>query len=190
MIEEIKLQFKENIELHQRLIDEISPQIEKAGQLIIEAYKKGNKLLLCGNGGSAADAQHIAAELVGRFKKERSALPAISLTTDTSILTALSNDYSYETVFSRQIEALGRPGDLLIAISTSGNSGNVINALSAAKAKNIKTIALLGGNGGKMKDLASLSIIVPSQNTARVQESHILIGHIICGLVESNLFKA
>ena len=140
--------------------------------------------MLCGNGGSAADAQHIAAELRGRFKKEREALAGIALTTDTSALSAIANDYGYELVFSRQVEAIGKKGDVLIAISTSGNSKNVINAINSAKKIGIKIITLTGKDGGEMKNLGDINIIVPSNNTPRIQEMHIMIGHMICALID------
>lgn len=164
--------------------------IEKAIEIIIGALKKGGKLILCGNGGSAADAQHIAAELVGRFKEERKALAAIALTTDTSILTAIGNDYGYKYVFKRQVEALANKGDILLAISTSGNAPNVIEVVELANKIGLKTIALTGGSGGKLAKAATLSIIVPSVKTPRIQESHIAIGHIICELVEETLKNA
>jgi D-sedoheptulose 7-phosphate isomerase len=160
------------------------PKVEQAAQLVRGALSSGKKILICGNGGSAADAQHFAAELVGRFVKERKGLPAIALTTDTSILTSIGNDYGFEQVFSRQVEALGSQGDVLIAISTSGNSGNILLALNKAHEKGMKSISLLGRGGGKAKGMATLDIIVPSQNTARVQEMHILLLHALSGLVE------
>jgi len=151
---------------------------------MIESIKKGGKVILFGNGGSASDSQHIAAELVGRFRKERSALAAIALTTNTSILTSLANDYSYEIVFSRQIEALGQKNDIAIGISTSGKAKNVAAGIKQAKKMGIKTIALTGGDGGELAKLADISLIVPSLVTARIQEAHITLGHIICELVE------
>ena len=183
----IKDQFDKNIELHQVAKEQLSPQIAQAADLIIEAYKQGRKLLLCGNGGSAADAQHIAAELVGRFKKERRGLPAIALTTDTSIMTAVANDYWYDLLFARQVEALGDKGDVLIGISTSGNSVNIIRAVETANFKGLRTIGFLGSDGGKLKDLVEFPLIVPSQDSDRVQEIHILIGHIICHLIDSKI---
>ena len=167
----------------------LSQKIAKATELTISAYKSGNKILLCGNGGSAADCQHIAAEFVGRFRKDRRPLPAIALTTNTSILTAVSNDYGYDFLFARQVEAWGKKGDLLFAISTGGDSSNVIRAVKTAKILKLKTIGLLGGNGGKLKKIVDLSIIVPAKSSARIQEVHITIGHIICDLVEQELFK-
>ena len=187
MIDEIKSQFNQNIELHKKTMEELCPQIEKAATLVIEAYKSGNKLLLCGNGGSAADAQHIAAELVGRFKKERKGLPAIALTTDASIMTAVANDYWYDLLFARQVEALGEKGDVLIGLSTSGNSSNIIRAVETANFKGLKTIGFLGSDGGKLKDLVEIPLIVPFKGSDRVQEVHILMGHIICHLIESSL---
>ena len=165
----------------------LEPVVNQASDLIAKAFVSGNKLMLCGNGGSAADSQHIAAEMTGRFIKDRKPLPAIALTTDTSALTCIANDYSFESVFARQVSALGRSDDVLIAISTSGNSDNVIKAMHVAKQLGIQVIALSGRDGGKMKSLADLSIIVPSQTTARIQEAHIFIGHMICGLVEKAL---
>jgi D-sedoheptulose 7-phosphate isomerase len=163
--------------------------IVDAARKVIDAFRAGRKLLLIGNGGSAADAQHIATELVGRFRKERKALPAIALTTDTSLLTALANDYGYETVFSRQIEALADAGDVLLAITTSGTSPNVVQAVKKAKTKGVFVIALTGQGGGKLKALADLTIAVPSKDTARIQEAHITIEHVICHLVEEGLFN-
>jgi len=154
---------------------------------IAEAFTKDNKLLLCGNGGSAADAQHIAGELVGRYKLERRGIPAIALTVDTSSLTALGNDYGFETIFERQLEALAQKNDAVIGISTSGNSENVVRALKKANALGAETIGLVGNDGGKIKEVANLSIVIPSNDTARIQEVHITIGHIICELIEEDL---
>lgn len=168
----------------QKVIDSLSGNIEAACEMIITTLKNGNKVLLAGNGGSAADAQHIAAELSGRFVKERKALPGIALTTDTSAITSIANDYGYEYVFSRQLEALGKPGDLFIGISTSGNSEGILNAFKSAKKLDCKTLGLSGRNGGKMNGLCDLNIIVPSETTARIQEMHILIGHILCKAVD------
>ncbi|MFT5387840.1 MAG: D-sedoheptulose 7-phosphate isomerase, partial [Candidatus Omnitrophota bacterium] len=158
-----------------------------ASEVFIKAMKSGNKVLFCGNGGSAADSQHVAAEFIGRFQKERQALPAIALTTDSSILTCLSNDYNYDIVFSRQIEALGKEGDVLFGISTSGNSKNVIEAVKASKKLGMVTITLTGGDGGELAKLADVSLVVPSKNTARIQESHLCIEHTICEIVEESL---
>ena len=162
----------------------LEADIKKACETAVATLKAGGKILLCGNGGSAADAQHIAAELTGRYKTERGALVGIALTTDTSALTAIGNDYGYEFVFSRQLEALGREGDLLIAISTSGNSGNVVKALELARKIGIKTIGLSGRTGGAMNELCELNLVVPSNDTPRIQEMHIMIGHIICQAID------
>jgi D-sedoheptulose 7-phosphate isomerase len=151
--------------------------------------RAGGKILWCGNGGSAADSQHLAAELVGRFRRDRRGLASIALTTDTSILTAIGNDHGYEAVFSRQIEALGLPGDLLVAISTSGNSPNVIAALHTARAQNLVTVAFTGAGGGKMTSLANHLFAVASKDTARVQEAHILAGHMLCDWIELDLLR-
>ncbi|MBI4752757.1 D-sedoheptulose 7-phosphate isomerase [Candidatus Desantisbacteria bacterium] len=162
--------------------------VSDAARLIINAYKQHKKVLICGNGGSAADAQHMAGELIGRFKMEREALGAIALTTDTSILTAIGNDYGFEDIFSRQIEALAEPDDVVIGISTSGNSPNVLKGITLAKAKGAMIIGLTGKDGGKLRDLVDVCIAVPSSNTPRIQEGHITIIHIICLLVEQSLF--
>ena len=156
---------------------------------IAEAFSKDNKLLLCGNGGSAADAQHIAAEFVNRFILERTPLPAIALTTDTSIITSIANDYSFEHVFSKQIKAIGRSGDVMLAISTSGNSENVIQAVNTAKDMGIYTAALTGGDGGRLAKIVDIPIIVASNSVPRVQEVHIMAGHMICQLVDYILFE-
>jgi len=189
-IEEIVIkELKESADIKKKIAQDLPEKIVSAIEMIINSYRSGGKVLLIGNGGSASDAQHIAAEFVGRFKLERKALPAIALTTDTSILTALSNDYGYETVFSRQLEALGNEKDVLIAITTSGSSKNILKAVDLAHKKNIKVIGLTGGGGGKLKKAADITIVVPSKNTPRIQEAHITIGHIICELVEEALFN-
>jgi len=161
--------------------------IESIAYLLGQTLISGGTIFWCGNGGSAADSQHMAAELVGRFKKNRRALRSLALTTDTSILTCVANDYDYESIFSRQVEAMGRQGDVLIGISTSGNSVNVIRAFEVAKSAGIKTVALLGKDGGKCKVMADNALIIPSQNTARIQEAHILIGHVLCELIEKEM---
>jgi D-sedoheptulose 7-phosphate isomerase len=171
----------------QALIDSRLPEIEAAGTLIWDALKSGNKILLCGNGGSAADAQHIAAELVGRYEEQRRAFPAISLTTDTSALTAVSNDYGFEEVFARQVEALAVAGDVLIAISTSGKSPSVVKAADQARARGCKTIALTGCTGEPLTAHCDLAVVVPSDRTSRVQEAHITIGHLWCEMVDRAL---
>lgn len=157
-------------------------------QKCVDVYKNGKKILIAGNGGSAADAQHFAAELVGRYGFDRPSLPSIALTTDSSNLTAIGNDYGYEYVFSRQVEGLGQEGDLFIGISTSGNSQNVINAFTSAKQKGITTVALVGRDGGKMGQLADYAIVIPSNATPRIQESHLLVEHIICDIIEKEMF--
>ena len=166
-------------------INEIMPNIAKASKLVVDTLKNGNKILICGNGGSAGDAQHISAELTGRYKTTRKALPAIALTTDTSALTAIANDFGYDFVFSRQVEALANSGDLLLAISTSGNSKNVNLAVKSAKDLGCTTIGLSGRGGGEMRGICDENIIIPSNNTPRVQEMHILVGHIICQAVDN-----
>ena len=161
--------------------------IMRCVDLVTRSLKKGNKIILFGNGGSAADAQHIAAEFVGRFNIERKSLPAIALTTDSSILTSISNDYSFDTVFSRQCESLVSKGDVVVGISTSGNSKNVLNALKICKKRGAKTIGLLGNEGGKIKKIVDHSLIVNSTSTPRIQEVHRVVSHLICDLVEKNV---
>jgi D-sedoheptulose 7-phosphate isomerase len=167
---------------------EVISMIAKASEILVDALNHGNKVLLFGNGGSAADAQHIAAEFVGRFAFDRPALPALALSVNSSSLTAIGNDYGFDQVFSRQIEALGRPGDVAIAISTSGHSPNVRRAMSAAKKIGLHTIALTGSTGGELRNAVDICICVPSSETPRIQECHILIGHIISDLVEQTIF--
>jgi len=183
MEEKIIAALEENLRVGER-IRALVPEIGRTAALVIGCLRAGGKVLTCGNGGSAADAQHIAAELVGRFKRERKALAAIALTTDSSILTALANDYSFDRVFSRQVEALGRPGDCLLAISTSGNSPNLLQAVRAARSAGLKTCALLGKDGGRLAGQVDLSLVIPSSDTARIQEGQALIYHILCDLVE------
>jgi D-sedoheptulose 7-phosphate isomerase len=178
---------EEHLEAMQALLDSRLGEIAEAGSLIWQALNAGNKVLLCGNGGSAADAQHIAAELVGRYELHRRAFPAISLTTDTSALTALSNDYGYEEVFARQVEALAAMGDVLIAISTSGKSPSVVKAADQARAMGCKTIALTGCSGEPLASHCDLGVVVPSNRTSRVQEAHITIGHLWCELIDKAL---
>ncbi len=190
MKKHIHTEIAASIETKQKILDSeaLIESIAAAGALCVELYRNGGKILLAGNGGSAADAQHIAAELVGRYGFDRPSIPSIALTTDTSSLTAIGNDYGYDRVFSRQLEGLGSEGDLFIGISTSGNSENIINAFKSAKAKAITTLALTGRDGGKMAQMADCSIVVPSDSTPRIQESHILIGHILCDIIEKELF--
>jgi D-sedoheptulose 7-phosphate isomerase len=166
----------------------LTPRIAETVDLLAGAFRAGNKLLVMGNGGSAADAQHLAAEIVGRFKMERRALPAIALTTDSSILTAIGNDYGFDAVFTRQIEALAVPGDVVIGISTSGTSRNVTTALELARTRGCRTVGLLGRDGGTIAGLVDLPLVVPSCETPRIQEGHITIIHIICDLLEQELF--
>jgi D-sedoheptulose 7-phosphate isomerase len=168
----------------QLVIETLGSDIEKACELMTTALKGGHKVLFAGNGGSAADAQHLAAELTGRFVKERKALPGIALTVDTSALTAIANDYHYDRVFARQLEAFALPGDLFIGISTSGNSQGILNAFETATKLGCKTLGLSGRDGGKMNGICDLNIVVPSNTTARIQEMHILIGHILCKAVD------
>jgi D-sedoheptulose 7-phosphate isomerase len=180
---------EEHIETIKALLDSRLGEIEAAGDLIWETLKGGNKILLCGNGGSAADAQHIAAELVGRYEKQRRAFPAVSLTTDTSAMTAVGNDYGFEEIFARQVEALGARGDVLIAISTSGKSPNILKAADQARAIGCKIIGLTGCSGEPLASHCDLAVVVPSDRTSRVQEAHITIGHIWCEMVDANLAR-
>lgn len=161
------------------------PMISEVGIAMQDCIKRGGKILLMGNGGSAADSQHIAAEIVGRFKKERKGMAAIALTTDTSILTSVGNDYGYDYIFARQIEALCRPEDMVFGITTSGNSANVVQAIAAAKIIGAKTVGLTGGSGGKLNALCDFNLIMPSSVTARIQEAHIFVGHCLCEILES-----
>ncbi len=190
MKEYIKDQIKKSYETKQAIYndDPLLNEIEKVARKCVELYRGPNKTILAGNGGSAADAQHIAAELVGRYGFDRPSIPSLALTTDTSNLTAIGNDYGYDKVFSRQLEGMGQSGDIFIGISTSGNSINIINAFNSAKEKGITTVALVGKDGGKMAQLADISLIVPSNSTPRIQESHILIGHILCDIIEKEIF--
>ena len=185
MLTVIEKELDSHIRTVEAVVDGLQHFIYTAGVIATETLESGHKILLCGNGGSAADAQHIAAELTGRYKIERKGLPAIALTTDTSALTAIGNDYGYEYVFSRQVEALANEGDMFIGISTSGNSQNVINALKKAKEMGCRTVGLSGKGGGKMNDCCDLNIVVPSRDTARIQEMHIMIAHILCQLIDN-----
>lgn len=186
----IAKQIGESISVKQAMLaDEgLIAQIAEVADLIVDTYRAGGKVLIAGNGGSAADAQHIAAELVSRFTMERAALPALALTTDTSIITAISNDYGYDHLFSRQLEAMARPKDVFLAISTSGNSSNIVKALEGAAALELVTVGLTGAGGGKLKELCDICLCVPSYDTARIQEGHITIGHILCETTEQGLF--
>jgi len=187
VLDTIKSEFNSHLETINKVINNMENDLMNASQIVVDALKNGNKILLCGNGGSAADAQHIAAELTGRYKCERRGLPGIALTTDTSALTAIGNDYGYDRVFDRQVEALANSGDVLIGISTSGNSPNVISALKLAQEMGCKTIGLSGRTGGAMNDVCDINLIVPSDNTPRIQEMHILLGHTICQIIDDKV---
>ena len=190
-VEHLKQHFLEGVELRTRMAETMPAQIFKAGEALAHALKGGRKVLACGNGGSAADSQHFAAELVGRFERERPGLPGIALTTDTSALTAIANDYDFDRVFSKQIEALGQAGDFLLAISTSGNSKNVIEAIKAAQAKDLVVIALTGRDGGAMGKMlrpGDFHLNVAHQRTMRVQEIHLLAIHCLCEVVDNVIF--
>ena len=176
--------FNESADLKKRAADVLAEPIANAADLMFSVLTQGNKILACGNGGSAADCQHFAAELVGRFQKERQAMAAVAMTTDTSILTALGNDYGFDVIFSRQVEALVRPGDLVVGISTSGNSANIMKALEKANERGAVTVGLTGRSGGKMKNLCDICICIPSDVTARIQEAHLLVEHLVCQRIE------
>lgn len=182
---------QESSKVKLEILDKCSDDILKSLEIAVESIENGHKILFCGNGGSAADAQHLSTELVIRLSHDikRPAIPALSLTTDTSLLTAGGNDIGFDNVFARSVEGLGNKGDVLIAISTSGNSENVLRAVNKAKEKGIKSIGFLGGNGGKLKNLVDVSIVIPSTNVQRIQEGHITIGHIICELIERELYE-
>lgn len=182
--------YKQNLQEHLAVVNaskDLDTVIYQSILLLTKSIRKGGKIIFCGNGGSAADSQHLASEFTGRFIKDREPIASISLTTDTSALTCISNDYSYEQVFARQLKAIGKEGDVFVGISTSGNSNNIIEAIKTAKEIGITTISLLGNDGGAMKDLGDLSIIIPNNVTARIQEMHILVGHTLCGGVEQEL---
>jgi D-sedoheptulose 7-phosphate isomerase len=182
---------KASIDVKQHIVEDdgFIDKIQQCVSLITTAFKNGNKVLFCGNGGSAADAQHLAAEFTGRFYKDRDALFAEALHVNTSYMTAVANDYSFDVVYSRMLNGIGKTGDVLVAISTSGNSANIVNAVNMAKEKEMTTIGFTGQAGGKMKDICDILINVPSSDTPRIQESHILVGHIICQLVEQEYFN-
>lgn len=187
-MKEVKDQIRKSILVKEAVITHLLPHIEEAHTKVHSALKEGKKVLLAGNGGSASQASHIAAEFTGRYQLERASLPAIALTCDTSALTSISNDYGYDYVFERQIEGIGSKGDVFIAISTSGNSKNLINAMQKARKMGLTVIGVLGKGGGKMKECSDVTITVPSDDTPRIQESHIMILHIICDIVERRLF--
>ncbi len=186
----IKNIIQASIDVKQQIVaDELFQQkIQECIDVIVAAFRAGNKVLFCGNGGSAADAQHLAAEFSGRFYKDRKALPSEALHCNTSYLTAVANDYSYDSIYSRIIDGIGNEGDVLVGLSTSGNSGNILKAFEVSKEKGVKTIGFTGATGGKMKDVSDVLLNVPSNDTPRIQESHIMIGHIICQLVEAEIF--
>jgi D-sedoheptulose 7-phosphate isomerase len=188
MLTQVVRSLREGAELRIKVAADCGQAIVGAAGAMVDCLRRGGQLLFFGNGGSAADAQHLAAEFVGRFLRERRALPAVALTTDSSILTAIGNDYGFDRVFSRQIEALGRANDVAIGISTSGNSPNVVEAIKLAADKGLKTIGLAGKDGGLLAKRADISIIVPSANTALIQECHIAVGHLLCELIEAELF--
>ena len=189
MKDKIEHIIKESIKTKEDVLRTQASNIEKAAWIMINCLQASGKILIFGNGGSAADSQHMAAELVGRFKKERRALPAIALTTNTSTITAIGNDYGYDAVFSRQIEALGKMGDIAVGISTSGNSTNVIKALEKAKHMGLETVGITGGNGGSLKTVSDILIVAGSIDTPRIQEAHILIIHALCELIEDEIAK-
>jgi len=188
MVNEISRQLKAHIEVVRSVEEQLTEAITASVVMLVDALRNGKKILLMGNGGSAADAQHFAAEMVGRFLMERKALPAIALTTDTSILTAVGNDYGFDEIFKRQVEALAEPGDVVFGISTSGKSVNVKRAIEAGKNIGAKTLGLLGCDGGDIASVVDLHLTVPSSETPRIQEAHLVIIHIICDLVEKGLF--
>jgi D-sedoheptulose 7-phosphate isomerase len=188
MEEQIKRYAQESLAIKQKFFAEQTAKVAEAAELIITSIQTGGKVLLCGNGGSAADAQHIAAELVNRLTYDRPPIAALALTTDSSILTSVGNDSSFEELFERQVRALGRAGDLFIAISTSGNSPNVLRAVHAAREMNIKVVAFSGRNGGKLAPLSDVALIVETDSTQHIQETHITIGHILCELVQEAIY--
>ena len=186
---EIKKDINSHIDCSRGVLENNVANIAVAAEKIINSLNAGGTIFWCGNGGSASDSQHLNAELIGRFEKDRAPLKSISLTTDTSVITSLSNDYNYDLIFKRQLEALGKTGDILISITTSGNSKNIINVLKEAKEKKITTISFLGNKGGEAVKYSDIGIIVPSKSTARIQEMHIMIGQMICSLVEKSIFN-
>ena len=191
-MEQIKQHFQDSIATKTRALEVLSPVIVKAGELMVAALSGDHKILSCGNGGSAADAQHFSSELLNRFEMERPSLPAIALTTDTSTLTSIANDYHYDEVFSKQIKALGRINDVLLAISTSGNSKNILQAIAAAHERNMRVVALTGKEGGQIPQSLNdedIEIRVPSHTTARIQETHLLVIHCLCDFIDRQLFK-
>ncbi len=189
MKDEIKTSLNESIRLKSELLSNSVDTISEIATISVNALRNGHSLYLMGNGGSAADAQHISGELVGRFKKDRKALPALAFTTDTSVLTAISNDFGYDLIFEKQVEAFVKSGDVVFGLSTSGNSTNIVNAIKLAKSKDAKTIGFTGKDGGRLKDLVDICLMVPSADTPRIQECHITVGHILCSIIENELFE-
>ena len=187
-MDDIETQLQESIDTKKALLSTSRDVIRNIADAIVKAFKNGRRLYLIGNGGSAADAQHIAGELIGRFKMNRRPLPAVALTTDTSVITALANDFGYDTCFARQVEALANPGDVVLAFSTSGNSKGILNAVQIAKDREAITIGFTGKDGGLLKDAVDICLKIPSDNTPRIQECHITVGHIVCSIVEKELF--
>ncbi|MDF1821609.1 MAG: phosphoheptose isomerase [Alcanivoracaceae bacterium] len=190
-VQRIRQLFADSIETKMKAAEELPETIEAAGQVMIECLLNGGKILTCGNGGSAGDAQHFSSELLNRFERERPALPAVALTTDSSTLTSIANDYHYNEIFSKQIRALGNEGDVLLAISTSGNSANVIQAMQAAHDRGMKIVSMTGKNGGKMAALhapGDVEVRVPAESTARIQEVHLLVIHALCDFIDTQLF--
>jgi len=190
MRDKIMKSFKDSMSVKQKFVDEYMETIIEVSRLIADAMNNGNKLLLFGNGGSACDASHIAAEFINRFQRERPAFPAIALNTDMAVITSIANDYDYSTIFERQLKALAQEGDVVIAISTSGNSPNVIKAVEAAIKKRLKVVALTGAKGDKLASISDYVFAVPSNDTPRVQETHITLGHVLCQMVEEILFES
>ena len=188
MAARIVQQLEDSAAIKQRIAEECLEEIVQAAEILVDTYRWGRKVLLCGNGGSAADSQHIAGELVAKLTRERRALAAVALTVNSSLLTSIVNDGAWEQVFARQVEALGQRGDVLVAISTSGRSANVNAAVRVAKERGLRTLALTGRDGGELAGLADLAIVIPSDNTQRIQEGHITVGHILCDIVEATLF--
>jgi len=189
MIDKIRSQFQDHRQVFDLIEQQMTPDIVVFVEQLMRAFSRGGKLLVMGNGGSAADSQHFVAEMVGRFKMERKALPAVALTTDTSILTAIGNDYGYDLVFRRQVEALAAEGDVVVGISTSGNSANIVSALELARSRGCYTVGLLGKDGGCIKAACDLPLVIPCNDTPRIQEGHITIIHIVCDMVEKGLFS-
>jgi D-sedoheptulose 7-phosphate isomerase len=185
----LRSNIERSVQVHSRLLDACLPAMTAAANVLVAAYRAGHKALFFGNGGSAADAQHLAAEFVGRYLRERSPLPAVALSENTSAMTAISNDYGYDHIFSRQLQALAVPGDVAVAISTSGNSPNVVAAILSARKIGLHTVGLTGESGGKMRELVDTLIAVPSNETPRIQECHILVGHALCDAVEQTLIN-